>query len=745
MSDNLAELELVSEGVVSPELLARMCEAIEDLQGEDLSSYWGNLDADNSTRMNEWPGKSIDGRKWQKNLSNDKVGPFDGAPDVSVWLVDFLIKVQVALVVESVSRSKAAVMPVQAEDAEFAGRCKKALDWMNGNLWGPRGRRQKKLLANYVFQNGKGLLHGYYDQLMTVRYEPATVGTVVDDLLAAGFGDPGDGGRGSGDGGAGEEDMLAELEARRSAMVAAFDGDDDEGALGMLGARFPDADEEELKEVLKDLRNMGVARVPVSMIGKEGPVPTALRVGSDVFFDPTVDDIQEAPFVFLVDRMTYGRGMQRAEREGWDEAFVEAVFGNPAEEEYGLRGMYEVFPDDESESRVLNDEQDDNKYEIVTCLRKAVDRRGRLGVYRVVFCPAYKEGAATEDELLEDAYGQYPLVFFANEVISAQIMDSRGLAEMHGPAQNLMKWLTDLAIAVSALKTLPPIVAPKMRRESELLIAPLAVLREMRPNEIRPFGGFEYPREALEISKMLEQNAMMLTGLPVEGVNQMVTELLQQGAVQDFLEGIGEFYHISLVQLMHNMSPEKLRAIVGGDVMDLTPEELANRVNIMVSFDPRHLDKDFVKGWMETMTNLILPYDSGAMIMRDKLMEIMLKAWDPTFADELLREEGEASEAEIQAERQEITNILAGFPPKLYEFDDGVNFEARMGVLQEWYQTPGNREKMEADPQLFERIQMHYENLQQQIIQRQNQETGRKGVAPGGAGDGGQETGGGGR
>lgn len=719
MSADNAVLEVMKDagGEVSAELLARMCEALDDLGSEDLSSFWGNLDDDHTVRLNLWSGQSVDGRKWQKNHDNEKVAPFDGAADTRVWLTDFLIKVQVALVVESVSRAKAAVVPVQAEDAEFSGRCKQLLDWMSGNLWASRGRRQKKLLANYVYQHGKGVMHSFYDVLMTTRFETVSVGSIVDDLLEASQA---------------EFEMLEDLEAARMVMMGAFEGTgDDENALDLLRKRFVDLEEGELKGVLKDLRQEGLARVPVDMVAKEGPVPTALRVGSDIFFDPTVDDLQEAPFVFTVDRMTYGRGMHRAEMEGWDGDFVEAVFGNPEKNEPGMRGQYEVFEDDLIEKRPYSEDLEDDKYEIVTCFRKAVDKRGRLGVYRVVFCPAYKEGAATGDELLEDAYGQYPFVFFGAEVLSQAIMDSRGMAEKHGPAQNLVKWLRDLAVNVTALKTLPPLVAPKMRRESELLIAPLAIIREMRPNEVRPFGGFEYPREALDLSNLLEQNAMMMSGLPVEGVSPLLTELLQQSQVQDFLVGMQEFYQVALTQLLHNMSPEKVSRIVGGTAMDLVPEELAMRVNIMVSFDPRHLDKEFVKGWMETMTNLILPNDTGAMIMRDKLMEIMLKAWDPTFADEVLRDSAEADEAEIQAERQEITNILAGFEPRLYEFSDGVNFEARMGVLQEWYQTPGNREKMAADPELFRRIEMHFENLQQQIVQRQNQSTGRTGVEQG--------------
>jgi len=174
------------------------------------------------------------------------------------------------------------------------------------------------------------------------------------------------------------------------------------------------------------------------------------------------------------------------------------------------------------------------------------------------------------------------------------------------------------------------------------------------------------------------------------------------------------------------MDPALLEEITGGP-LEISPRELNHRIGLSLSFDPRHLDKDFVKSWLETMTTLILPNDPRNVILRDELARIGTQMLDPSLADRLTRPTEEAGEAEVQAEQDQIARILAGFPPQLLEFKHGGDFKTRMSVLQGWMDT--NPERLDTlDEVTRNNLLTHYDNLAQMLQQVQNIETGRTGV-----------------
>jgi hypothetical protein len=718
MKDDLVLSTRTRHGnTVKPELLASMTSALQELGGDQLRAYWNTLDEDNQTRLCIWNGQSNDGRKWKKALGEEPA-PFEGAADSRNYLVDLILKFKIALAVEAITRANAAVMPVTSADADVAGRVFKLLTWQVRNIWRSNGRRAIKLLVNWLNSDGGAAFHSYYAPVLIPQPVTVTLEQVVEafvDALAQEAEDPL------------EFEQDAEV-VRRSVSMALLDPEREEEALERLSAIFPNDRPAALKRLLRDLRGEGMGTRVETILARDSIRPVALRVGVDLFFDRGVDNIQDAPYLFLVERISYAEGMQRADVEGWDPAFVKAVFGNPDKDDPGLRGQYVMF---EQETDTLQEEQTEaQRYEIVTCYRKAMDDEGRIGVYRVVYCPAHADGAANEDELVDDAYGEYPLVYFTREVLSSRLLDSRGWPQIGGPAQSLIKWLRDLAINVTALKTLPPLRAPQNRRESELLLAPLSVIREKRPGEVSVFNDFQYPREALDVAKLLEENLNRLAAVPMPGQADMVAELLQQDEIKDVMAGMEEFYLMVITQMLHNMSPARLEQIVGAPMDDIRPEDLAGRVAITVSFDPRHLNQEFVKGMMEVFSNFILPGDTGATIMRDKMTKFFVRLWDPTIADEVTRDGNDAAADEAREEQDQIGRILAGFDPELFEYEDGVDFQARMDVLQQWLQANAARPM---DEITTERLKQHIDNLTQMLEQRQNVGVGRTGVRAGNA------------
>jgi hypothetical protein len=703
----------------SKEALAAMVEALLDLAGLGDEFFMGPEEAD-TRRLNIWPGQSADGRKWSKKIGK-AAAPFDGSADVRVHLIELIVKAKVALTIETITRAQVAVMPVTAKDAEFAGRVHLILTHLLKNVWRGRGRRQAKLMANWVFTDGFAALHSHYDRMVTVRNESVDLGTLVDDFVMAAMAE-----------GRVESEEDADVLAQTIAGHILGDTPEDRAeALEILEARFPMLSTKRLRHMLRELRKDGVTKAPVTLLGREGPKPTALRLKEDLLFDPDCDDIQDAPYLFQVEHLTLGQVKHRAELEDWDETWLESLIGDG--ESNGARGRFRVNLRTQSR-RGLEEEADRDRYEVVTCYRKAVDDEGRTLVIRSVF-HAELEGTATGDVLLEDAYGDYPVVVFCREVLSSRLMDSRGWPDVAGPNQALVKWLRDLAVNVTALKTLPPVRVPHNRRASEVLIAPLAEIREKRPGEVSAFTDFQYPREAIDVAKLLEDAMLGLAAMPTEALNPMLTELMQLDETKDILAGMEEFYGIVITQLLHNMSEERLEMLAGGPVRDLLPEELAMRANVVVSFDPRHLDKEFVKGWLETLNNLILPNDQKGIILRDKLTRLTMRMWDPSLGDEVIQDSEVAADSEMKEEQDAIARMLAGFPAELLEFDSGADFQARMQVYQQWKE--GNAQLIDGQPDsVLEQLLAHEQNLTQMLTQMENVGIGRTGVSAGGGADG---------
>jgi hypothetical protein len=107
-----------------------------------------------------------------------------------------------------------------------------------------------------------------------------------------------------------------------------------------------------------------------------------------------------------------------------------------------------------------------------------------------------------------------------------------------------------------------------------------------------------------------------------------------------------------------------------------------------------------------------------------------VRLWDPTIADEVTRDGNDAAADEAREEQDQIGRILAGFDPELFEYEDGVDFQARMDVLQQWLQANAARPM---DEITTERMRQHLDNLTQMLEQRQNVGVGRTGVRAGNA------------
>jgi len=123
---------------VSPELSKALREDFKDVatRGKD---YWtGGTDAD-ETRLNQWPGRSADGRKWDKNMDTGRAEPWDGSSDQRVWLVDLIVKAKVAFAMEVIARSRVDVQPLTGQDVNDAARVEILHKWITRNLWRSRG------------------------------------------------------------------------------------------------------------------------------------------------------------------------------------------------------------------------------------------------------------------------------------------------------------------------------------------------------------------------------------------------------------------------------------------------------------------------------------------------------------------------------------------------------------------------------------------------------------------------------
>lgn len=672
--------------------LARAC-------GENVNERRAAAD---EVRFCLWAGQSSDGRKHADAKDGKKAFPFEGASDVRLRLADMIINENVMVLTAAALRNRPSVSGLELNNAALGHKLGTLLNWCIANKLGADYVRELLKLASYLQSDSPGaaVLGVWWDQEPALELKTLTLAE-LGELLVQTYELP--------------PAQLAQLEA------SLYNPANDAQNADLLQEFIPHLTHSRAKQMVKDLRDSGQAEYPCPYLRRDQPLLCTYRVLEDIFIPLNTTDPKRARCWYLREWLTETALRTRIVTHRYTEDFVEETLKHEAETGFPL------YRRDPNGDLAANEETEEDKrglFEVFTVIFTAVNQDHIPAIYYLAFHSQVDE-PAHERRLLEFLHGEYPFTWFGRECITARLMDSRGVPELVATEQFSQKLLTDSFNDHVSLATVPPIKVPAGRSKLKLVIGPLKQIEERRPGEIEFMSPPAYPQANAVAFEQSRQRINEYFGRLAENVPATLSQLHMQHMVTVFLASLTEALTQMLQLCQQFISDEELAVICGEDGVPIARSraEIQGKFRVELSFDPRHLDMEYLKSLVEVITKMVVPMDTENTMMRDQLIRELLSAFNPYLARQTLRPAAAAQQNEIEDEKKNASLIAGGNyePPMVPE---GQNFGARLETLLT---------KAETDPEYLRKLTpvaqeifaARVAHLYHQVQQQQNALTGR--------------------
>jgi hypothetical protein len=307
-------------------------------------------------------------------------------------------------------------------------------------------------------------------------------------------------------------------------------------------------------------------------------------------------------------------------------------------------------------------------------------------------------------------------------------MESRGVPELLVTEQAELKAQHDAVRDRTAIETMPPILIKK-RIQGINRIGPALQLPVTSPDDYKfmdpPRGS---PNLAELIIAQVEKNVANYFGLTHEAVPPQKTQMLQQMSVDGWLNSWAEVYTQLLQLSLQYMPPEEVQRITGVAV-NVGATDLSNQFDFEVKFDVRDLDNEYVMKKLQSISQFVLPLDSGGVVDRNKLVAKLVEAISPDVAKEIILDQQSASQKMYNDVQNDIVKMLMGIEPQYVENDPSAG--TKMQYMQDIASKSPKVQQMAQGDQMTAALMQNYQkNLQMSIMQQQNKQIGRTGVTP---------------
>jgi hypothetical protein len=694
--------------------LAWFQQEVERLNGSGDAAL-GRRDANERTRFCVWAGQNEDGRKHRDDLGR-AAHPFEGASDVRVRLADFVTNVKSAVLVAAGLRAHSRVTGMELSDEGLAGRLRTLLNWLLRNGLGRSWWLELNRLCQSMVGDSPavGVLGVFWEQKTGLRSRE--IGAEEFEALLP-------------------EVFDTDAERARELMETQILNEAAEGqAAEFVRGLIPTMEDKRARRILRAWRKGEKAQFPEPYVRSNKLRVMALRLWRDVWWPVNTGELKRARVIFHREWLSRHELESRRISHKYAPAFVAKLTGE-APGETGFEAQTALPHNGAAVSAAAAEsgwayEADDDfqgMYEVITAYWKTTREDGGTGVYRLAFSGAAAM-AATDRELLDYAHGEYPFVEFPREVVSGRLMDSRGAPELTMTDQRQVKILDDV-FSDHAQMTFPPLFVPENRPDGKLELGPMAQIKRRRAGDYEWMKLPEYPRTTGEQRAEVRRRVYEYWGIPHADVPALLTDLLQQHAVDGLLWGLGDAFKMMLQLALQYMTEEQLSRVTGGAEFDMgrAPDELEGFFDVFLDFDVRTLDPEYVLRLAETLSKTVLMWDTSQTVQRDKLTAVILGAINPNLADETLRPVEEADQSEIEAEQLNFAKIYAGVEPAMME--DGQNFGLRLKTLEEIAQDNPDALRGLA-PKSAEILRARVEHLRFMVQQQDNAQTGRVGARP---------------
>ena len=635
-----------------------------------------------------WPGKSWDHRK-----HGAAAFPWDGASDLETRTVEDKIQTLVARSMDAMHRSHIQAYPVESGDAVRAKLVSSFLKWMvTGYIEG--FDRSLELGANYFFEKGLMVSYVGWDQRKVRRLQRLSM-----DQIAA------------------QMPEVAELieNPDNDAMIAG-------GMVEMLGVT-----EKRAKKALKQLRATGSADVPASE-DIDRPLVKACAPDSDVLFPAWCIDPARAPYAFYRDYLTPQEIWNRVEAEGWARDWAEHVI----EHYLGLSTLELETENNQRRGSRLGRYQQKNSelVEVLWMYQRLIDEEdGAEGIYCTVFHPHFAEDTEkptngdmpqpyAKHELLPD-FSEFPFVVTDLSAAEKRLYEVKTIPDLIRSAQHSRKVEMDSRIDRNSMATLPELKhlhgkPPHDRGPGRLLPY------RTNPNEMQYMDPPQINPDSIAMDDHLMGLIDRLLGMDPEDPDATVKRSFY---IRKFLQHQRKVL-AKCYEMYKLYGPERLFFRVTG-----LPEQMEmvkiqdERLDISIDFDTLFTDPDNIEKMLGQLFQVV-PYDQGGRINMDALITYAVAAISPVLATQI-----------IQTGEEGARDLLDQFTMDWAKMQSGVRVDAPpngagviLPALQSLQAEPDVVAGLQQNEAWADRVQNYVQQLQFQVQQTQNAETGRRGA-----------------
>lgn len=686
---------------VSDEMFKELKSGIESVSMESSRDVWVRRAFAERTRFCVWPNQFADGRKY--DTAKQKAFPFEGAMDSRYRLADMVLRLQVAMCKAACKKGSLRISGVEVNDTSLAGHLTTLAQWVLNSRIGHDYRLEVERFAGYGLGDSPAmsLMHVGWKREERVRMASYGAMDILQEVIEGG--------------GELNEQTLVDLKALLT------DPEFEEELMQRIQDRFPKLKPATIKTKLKELRENGEAEFPEPYVFRNHAEIKAMRLWDEVFIPATTRSPGECRFVYRRCWFSLADIEAKVESGEWTRKFADEL-----KEHKGKSAIPEVheITQQRAEGHVTRKTGAyKDLYEVFYAYLRATNDDGVTGIYVVPFS-FHCETVASKMKLLDYPHGDFPFAWYVREVVSKNLLDSRGVAELLVTDQNFLKTFRDLTSNHAQLFSLPPYVTD-MRTDRDTEWKSLGKIRKRRQEVLEPIKVPDLPRTNMDAQKQIMESVSMYFGVPIVEIPALVQQLLTQDLVDDFLDAMRDVVRQVVQLTLKYMDPDDIRRVCGAGP-DLNIEAMRESLylleDIQISFDSRSMDIEYVKVVGELARDILLAIDTDQTIERPELVDFLTRLIPGNLADKVLRPVESANEAEVKDEMHNFALIAAGVEPPMAE--DGQNFALRFQTLQQIV-TANPEAVTEMTPLQQQILNARAEHLQNQAGQAENAQTGR--------------------
>ena len=682
-------------------------ESISRVYQHDLDSHTGFADqvADgyNQRRM-WWAGKTLDQRKHALDAK-----PWRFASDAEVPVIDPRINALVAICMNAVRSGQISATPIGAEDAEASAVRSKFVRWMI-DCWIPNSYDNIEMSLQNMFEKGIAATWCGWEKSSRVHKESFN----LDDMLAA------------------EQEAMAEGQEITESIAEIFsDKDREDEAIEILQQQFESVNVKRAKKALKQLRETGVAEIPVVKADINRPTMVAKCPRADIILPQYATDVKDVDRLHIRHFMSIQDLRSAVANQGWDEEWfnevVESGMGVTQQEIDGLYGNRDANLSNQQATLFnLGNRDAEDLVEIVETFQRQVDKEdGAIGFYRTIWCPKKnrndKEGGFGVHELL-NGWDEFPVAITTMSRDASRIYDQRNACDLLRGNQRLQKVTRDAFVDQLSLSMNPPRTHPAGRPQTPWGAGASSATRRGEEGLYRTLDIPDTSNDGMRFSEYLDAEADKIMGL---SANDPISAARQQYYVNRALAHVSEcarlnykgfqrFYEGPDIHFRVTGSPDPQKFNVGSMDEDL---------DVKLFYDVRNMDNEFVKESIKSLMDLKAS-DMNGDFDSTEIMRIAAYMTVPQFADRILRPVEEA-QADIEKDvAEDLTMIWAG--NNLNARQTGA--QTALGYIERYTQQQNVQKRMNEDEEYANALEAYIQQYQFQIQQQQNAMTGRLGT-----------------